>query len=147
MTSNIPVICATCSRGNSIYTPLILRLTHRTTMPNLVQLIQVFGPVKEIIVGLAITGSLIYSIPISNETKAKSSTRHHLVCCLDVTTHSPCRVLEPRRTCSRLALITFIMHSLNWAINPQAYSSSSLPAAASKISSSFASRLSSTALE
>ena len=88
-------------------------------MPNLVQLIQVFGPVKEILVGLAITGSLIYSIPISNETKAKSSMRPLLACvCGDVTHSLPCRVLESRRTRTRLALINFIMHSLNWANKP-----------------------------
>lgn len=87
-------------------------------MPNLVQLIQVFGPVKEILVGLAITGSLIYSIPISNETKAKSSMRPLLLCLRDITHSLHCRVLEPRRTRPRLALITFIMHSLNWANKP-----------------------------
>ena len=65
-------------------------------MPNLVQLIQVFGPVKEILVGLAITGSLIYSIPISNETKAKSSMRPLLACVCGISlTHCPAEYLNP----------------------------------------------------
>ena len=41
------------------------------------KLLQVFGPIKELAIGFAVTGYLIYSIPISNEVKAKSSLFCH----------------------------------------------------------------------
>eukprot|EP00052_Salpingoeca_macrocollata_P035771 m.15776 g.15776 ORF g.15776 m.15776 type:complete len:54 (+) comp8625_c0_seq1:160-321(+) len=41
-------------------------------MPGVEKLVRVFGPIREFVVGFAVSGMVFYSIPISKETRANS---------------------------------------------------------------------------